>query len=156
MRTFPGKLPASVCAFILFVLPVIVSGASLTVGTKVIYPGGTDQPPLEKDSGVKFSTGENGDQTAEQGRSIPNTAQTADSLAELAESGDFTELLQVTESRNDPDSQAYKALAMYETGDTEEAEELALKLLKNQQLSDELRQKLIDELGLNIDYPEDQ
>ena len=150
-----GNLMAALGAFVLFIQPVMAGGASLTVGTKVIYPGGSDQPPLEKDTGVKFSTGIDNQQTTGQSINAATPEQTANSLAELAESGNFAELLLMAEGRADPDSQAYKALAMYETGDPEEAEKLALQLLQNQQLSEELRQKLIDDLGLSIEEPED-
>ena len=136
--------------------PLVSVAGSLTVGSKVIYSGGSDQPPVEKDTGVKFSTGKSSaapvDSTADDDTSEQSSLNSPAVLDAMIENGEFDELLLAVEGRDDPDSQAYMALAMYENGDSDKAEEIAINLLKAGQLKPELRQKLLDTFDL---YEED-
>lgn len=137
-----------------FSWPIASVAGSLTVGSKVIYSGGSDQPPVEKDTGVKFSTGSSSSTSADSAAAgadaMPEQSST-DSPATfdaMIENGEFDELLLAVEGRDDPESKAYMALAMYENGDSEKAEEIARKLLKTGQLQPELRQKLLTAFDL--------
>lgn len=131
-----------------FSLPVASDAGSLTVGTKVIYSGGSDQPPVEKDTGVKFSTSKSSadpvGSAADNGPSEQSSLNSPAVLDEMMENGDFDELLLAVEGREDPDSQAYMALVMYENGDSEKAKAIAINLLKKGRLRPELRKKLIE------------
>ena len=136
-----------------FSLPVASDAGSLTVGTKVIYSGGSDQPPVEKDTGVKFSTGKSSvapaGSTADNGPSEQSSLNSPAVLDAMMENGEFDELLLAVEGREDPDSQAYMALAMSENGDSEKAEAIARNLLKAGQLKPELRKKLLEAFDLD-------
>lgn len=140
---------------LLFLIAVIfqttlVFAGSLSVGTKVIYPGGTDQPPKEKDTGVSFNAdivGLAADENIDEEKTIEHFKQ-------MLEEEDYDNLLQQISDRNDPESLALKSLALYYQGSEPEALELAGKLLKNPKLSDQSKQKICEELSLEM--PEEE
>lgn len=132
----------------LLIAPATQSSAgTLSVGTKVIYPGGPDQPPLEKDTGVVFSAGATGG-GSEEDDAPRNSAAPGDSLNSLESEGSYDEILDLTGNRNDPEARAYRAIALFNSGNSDEAIETGRQLLLENRLTPELRQKIIDELGL--------
>ncbi|HNV68966.1 MAG TPA: hypothetical protein PKO06_04650 [Candidatus Ozemobacteraceae bacterium] len=118
-----------------------VSAGSLTVGTKVIYPGGPDQPPKEKDTGVSLKAEVVGI-SDESDVADPTSASATEDLALLAESGRYEDLLEQVEEPKTTEQIAWKALALWETGSEHEARVLATQALKEKNLPRHLREKL--------------
>lgn len=128
----------------------LVFAGSLSVGTKVIYPGGADQPPKEKDTGVSL----NADIVGIAADKNADDEETIEHFKQMLEEEDYENLLQKISDRNDPESLALKALALYYHGAETEALELAEKLLKNPKLSDQDKQKICEEMSLEM--PEEE
>ncbi|MFZ5950518.1 MAG: hypothetical protein ACOYXC_07420 [Candidatus Rifleibacteriota bacterium] len=125
-------------------LPAAVLAGSLTVGTKVIYPGGADQPPKEKDTGVSFKAEVTGMARSSSGKCQP------DQIMQMLEQGDYSQVLAVTENRHDSQSLAMKAIALFHSDEEKAAIDLAEKLMKDKNLSRELKEKLCNELDLEM------
>ena len=130
-------------AGLLTILPLTSFAGSLNVGTKVIYPGGADQPPKEKDTGVSLKTDVVG--IAEE-----QSSNQLDSYRKMLEEGNYQELLENLEGNDSPEYQTLKALALYYCDEEQAAFELAEKLLKNPILSQESKQKLCDEMSIEM------
>lgn len=127
---------------ICFFLPV--NAGSLFVGTKVIYPGGENQPPKEKDIGTSLKASARG-----------NVAEKSmdDKLKQLFEDEDYETILNVTKTAVSRESKVYKTIALFRLNRKKEAKKLAKVLLKDKNLSEENYNKLCEEL--EIDGPED-
>lgn len=150
MRTSSSFSKISVL-FISFLTSVSFIGAGqLSVGTKVIYPGEDDQPGGEKDTGVVFNAGTYGEN--------PNTSSDfsssteSDTLAGMANEGNYEELLSALGERNDSIAEYYRVLALWHTGKEEKALQLGSELVNCQKLSDEMKNELIRLLEID---PED-
>ncbi len=127
--------------------PLNCFAGSLTVGTKVIYPGGTDQPPKEKDTGVSLNAEIAGTADVESEDQL-------DLYRRLLEEGDYQTLLENVENNDNPEFQTLKALALYYSDEEDAALKLAKKLLINPNLSQEAKTKLCEEMA--IEMPENQ
>jgi hypothetical protein len=164
-------MPRRLCApsILLLVLCLLITspsvdGGSLVVGDKVVYPGGADSPPKEKDVGIKLNAEVRGgpgrarpDSDATLGTdsdvSLPGTgspafAQTGDGdeqegiLDDYWVSGDWNAILSETSGRDDSVSCAYRALALFQTGSSAEARRLARNALTDEDLAVDLQIRL--------------
>lgn len=117
--------------------------SNLTVGTKVIYPGGADQPPKEKDTGVSLKVG-NVIAHGSEGSNVAglSLAPGQAALETLLEEGRAEDILRVVGSRSDPLSRTYRALALLEQGKTLEARQEAERALALRQFPPNLRDRL--------------
>ncbi|MEW6709895.1 MAG: hypothetical protein AB1403_08755 [Candidatus Riflebacteria bacterium] len=131
---------------LVILLPVAVRAGSLTVGTKVIYPGGADQPPKEKDTGVSFKAEVTGIARSSDGNYQP------EQIMQMLDQGDYDQVLAITRDRHDSQSLAIKAIALFYSDEEKAAIDIAEKLLKDKNLSLEMKEKLCNEL--NMDMPE--
>jgi hypothetical protein len=129
----------------LFVMAATAFCGSLQVGTKVIYPGGADQPPKEKDTGVSLNAEVTGiaRETADAGEQSPE---------EIYDRNDYETTIEILKKRSDHESKTFTAIALFNLGNEDEAAEMARKLLEDPELPEELLYRLCDELEL--EYPE--
>lgn len=125
----------------LFFFSPLLAG-SLNVGTKVIYPGGADQPPKEKDTGISFKADVTG-VAREEGQAGDDETIDAETMLE---NGEYEELLSHLDGRNDRQSLALKSLALYYNDQVEAAVEIAKKLLADPDLPEATRKRLNEEL----------
>lgn len=123
--------------------PAIVCGGKLTAGTKVIYPGGADQPPREKDTGVSLNADAVLSSKGNDNVEFDSGVLTNDSLEKLEAAGDYDLMLQLLANRSDPVAMSYKAIALENTGEREEAESIAIDLIKKKLVGPFLQKKLI-------------
>lgn len=133
-------------AAILAAFPMLAAGQSqLTVGTKVIYPGGTDQPPKEKDTGVSLKVG---NIHGAVGDGCPsNEGEGAESAYEdMLQSGQAEDLLRVLRGKADPLSRTYRALALLDLGREADAHREIERALADRQFPEDLRSRLTDAL----------
>ena len=128
---------------ICFLLPV--NAGSLFVGTKVIYPGGANQPPKEKDTGTSLKASARGN--------FPEKSLT-DNLNKLLDDEDYDTLLQMAKASDNKESRVYEAIALFHLDRKKEALSLAKKLLKDKTLPEDYCTKLCEEL--EIDEQEEQ
>jgi len=122
--------------------------AELNIGQKVVYPGGADQPPKEKDVGVKLKV--NPISASVETREAEATEE---DYEELLKAGKAREVLKLLGDKNDPVSEGYRILALNDLGMKNEARAKAEKLLKSDDLPEYLRNH-IEELDL-IEKPKD-
>jgi len=118
---------------------------SLTVGTKVIYPGGTDQPPKEKDTGITFKVGNihgsvGSEETVDVSFSQENTWQ------ELIDSGKSEDLLKALRGKSDPLAATFRVLAYMDLGVVPSARREAEKALKNPNFPEDLKERIEEAL----------
>lgn len=123
--------------------PAIVNGGKLTAGTKVIYPGGADQPPREKDTGVVLNADAIANSTTNDNGELDSGLLNNDSLEKLEAAGNYDLMLQLLANRSDPVAMAYKAIALENTGELDEAESIAIDLIKKKLVEPFLQKKLI-------------
>jgi hypothetical protein len=135
-------------AVVIFIVPAM--SGELHVGQKVVYPGGADQPPKEKDVGLKFKI----DHIAVAGEpsadSLPET-QDIDELAALQDSGQFRDVIRATEGRKDPVSRAFRVLATLEEAADEKSQvekelKTARSLAADSRLPEEIRTRLQEKI----------
>ena len=126
---------------LVFGLPIPSSGAELNVGSKIVYPGGADQPPKEKDVGVKLKV-----EPVSSSIETQEEFASEEDLAVLLSDGQTSKILSFTADKKDPSSQAYRALALFAVDRKKEAEQVARKVLKSDDLSSDLRDKLEEAL----------
>ena len=132
-------------------VPGMLHAGSLTVGTKVIYPGGADQPPKEKDTGVSLKVDVVG--VAEPDQAASTEASSSASLAEMSDNGDYEKILEAVKTPVTLEQKAWKAIALWHTGKEEQASQLGKGLLKDPSLSPDLRQKILDDMSLEDPEP---
>lgn len=123
-----------------------VLAGSLSVGTKVIYPGGADQPPKEKDTGVSLKA----DVVGIARGSESDTQEANEHFQQMLDFGEYEKLIDEIGESDDPEILSLKALALYYNDEDEAAFELANKLLKNKKLSQETKDYLCRELDLKV------
>lgn len=116
---------------------------SLKVGSKVIYPGGTNQPVQEKDAGVSFNA-------KIVGFAHEEPAMEERKPAEIFASESYETIIEMLKDKSDLESRAYLALALYYTNQDAQAKQMGQILIENSSLSDETREKLCDELELEL------
>ena len=126
-------------------LSIACYAGSLTVGTKVIYPGGADQPPQEKDTGVSLK----GSAIGHGGASGQAVSRDTESPEALEEAGDYEGILVSCSKSSDLNSRAWVAIAMWYIGSESEAQRNAAALIKEEGLSEEMKDKLTYELFLD-------
>jgi len=136
------KIGMSVVLFALFILFLPNNGttSSLTVGTKVIYPGGTDQPPKEKDTGVslKVESVRVSDPDSEE----PQEYAEEEFFDKMLNRGDAKKLLQIVSRRNDATGKAYTFLALAALDRSEEAVRLGNELIKRDDLNGSMKDQI--------------
>ncbi|MFZ2960914.1 MAG: hypothetical protein WA705_28885 [Candidatus Ozemobacteraceae bacterium] len=145
MTFFSYSSPLSVASLgILFLVgsSFFLSAGELKVGTKVIYSGGADQPPQEKDTGVKLKADVIG--IAAPGKEEEVIDQ--DELDGFLTERNFKAILEKTEKKTDLVSKSYEVLALMGEGRKSEAGGKAKKVLKSEELPDDLRTKVEDAL----------
>jgi len=128
--------------------PAVVRGGKLSVGTKVIYPGGADQPPREKDTGVSLNADVKSAAILNNETDFPNGIISNNALEKLDKAGAYELMLQSLENRSDDVALAYKAIALEATDEYEEGENIALRLVKKGSLPHELKKRLIKKFDL--------
>lgn len=134
-------------AFCFFLLPLLLWAGSLTVGTKVMYPGGADQPPKEKDTGVSLKVDVVGMSGSETEEPFSESASAASQLTMWAENGEYDQMLEALETPKTSEEKAWKAIALLKTGEGDAGDQLAREALKDPGLPSHLRRRLSDELG---------
>lgn len=124
----------------LFCNPEVQAG-ELVVGKKVVYPGGADQPPKEKDVGVKLKVESRGGTVFTQDPREEDAVEEKDFEA-LLQDGKTREILDTTAGKTDPASKGYRALALEKVDRRNEARSTAQEALKSDDLPDDLRERL--------------
>lgn len=127
-----------VTLFLCFLLPV--NAGSLFVGTKVIYPGGANQPPKEKDTGTSLKASARGN--------FPEKVLLED-LENLFDDEDYETLLIKARLANNKEAKVYEAIALFRLNRKKAAKTLARVLLKDKGLTEEASQQLCDELDID-------
>ncbi len=119
----------------------------LVVGTKVIYPGGADQPPKEKDTGISWKAGDEGGSSA----SAMGGGGSRASLQyqSMLDGGDLDALFREVENRYDPISSYYRVMTLQEMGREEEAASEASRLLRSEHFPPDLKAKIQDSMELS-------
>jgi hypothetical protein len=139
------------CLFIILILffnDTAINASSLSVGTKVIYPGGADQPPKEKDTGVSLNAEiESGGKTFD-ANNEPDPEQ-------IYIENDYESTIEILKDFDSPECRAYVAIAMYNLGQEEKAKKIAKSLLEQKFLKTSTIQTLIEELELEEELKED-
>ena len=133
-------------AAILAVVPFQGQAQSqLTVGTKVIYPGGTDQPPKEKDTGVSLKVGNIHGAVGDGSPSFDGEG-TASAYEDMLQTGQAEDLLRALRGKGDPLSRTYRALALLDLGREADAHREIERALADRQFPEDLRSRLTEAL----------
>lgn len=138
----------AVIAAVSMTAPAVVNGGKLSVGTKVIYPGGADQPPREKDTGTSLSAESRSSAILDEEKDFSEGMITNNALEKLSQAGEYELMLQNLENRSDDIAMAYRAIALDGTGEYEEGENIAIRLVKKSTLPSELKKRLIAKFDL--------
>ncbi len=132
----------SVTVFFLLSFSLVLAAAELNVGKKVVYPGGADQPPKEKDTGIKLKVDVISATTFSKEDDTPDQEE----MEKLLQEGDGKKLLETTANRSDPVSKAYEAMALLSLGKNAEGERKGKKLLESGELEEDLKASLEEAL----------
>lgn len=132
-----------------FTSPAVVRGGKLNVGTKVIYPGGADQPPREKDTGVSLNAEVKGSAGLNESTDFSNGMITNNALEKLDKTGEYELMLASLENRSDDVALAYRAIALEATDEYEEGETIAIKIVQSKNLPLKLKKRLIEKFDLD-------
>ncbi|NLI77616.1 MAG: hypothetical protein GX442_14410 [Candidatus Riflebacteria bacterium] len=119
--------------------------SQLTVGTKVIYPGGTDQPPKEKDTGVSLKVGNIHGAVGDGSPSLSGEG-AASAYEDMLQSGQAEDLLRALRGQGDPLSRTYRALALLDLGREADAHREIERALADRHFPEDLRSRLADAL----------
>ncbi len=119
--------------------------SQLTVGTKVIYPGGTDQPPKEKDTGVSLKVGNLHGAVGNGSPSFEGEG-TASAYEDMLQSGQAEDLLRALRGKIGPLARTYRALALLDLGREADARREIERALADRQFPEDLRSRLTDAL----------
>ena len=128
-----------------FFLVVPAWSGELHVGQKVVYPGGADQPPKEKDIGLKLKV-DNITVSEATTPELPDD-QEVDDLTALLDTGRFQDVIHAGAGKKDPISRALVALAiMEEEGRLAEGLQAAQAVASDPRLTDDLRDRLTEKI----------
>jgi hypothetical protein len=127
-----GKHVLGVVCLIAGLLCAPVWSGELSVGSKVIYPGGADQPPKEKDVGIKLKANVVGGSVATENDELSDVDDSeSPDYQGLLDEGNTRLIIDHTAGKTDAESLAFRALALQKVGRKAEALRASQAALEN-------------------------